>query len=439
MRPFLPLNIERKKLWIALTALVVIIIVAGAVYFLAIPKSLSDIPSAQNATEDAVTIDPLAEKCRNNTVKEFGKVIRSQDIVVYETDCVTKVYPDNSTDSLIRFYVRDAAGTFNRRLYSVFNTPATQRGGTYAKLAGIRQDLIEIHRVTGEEDKIFIDLSGQAVQDLSKLEQDDTAYGMTLSPNGQNVAFIRSNLEEMTKIEVMNVQSGKSKVYDFSETGRHGVLPAAWSKDSGTLYVSGGLYEFYAPAQLWRINIVTQGVSKYEGIDKYDYPSPVFPEEDVALMSNQSNQGRDINLGEENPKPKDKTLFALNLSTSKVIPVVSENAVYAFGDIFKIGSYIIYSKYSAGDQKSIKYKKLNLATKVSAALPKLDGITFSAHSGDEGWLAGHDIEGSQFVINFLDSGKQFIVGKTGSEQDPTIPTDSTEYIREIIGVIKAEK
>src|SRR3989344_1444876 len=430
---------SQKKFLRPLLSLSVLIITVGAIYFLAFPKSVTKAPSAQNVIEDIEPIDPLAEKCNSNTVKGFGKVSRSQDIVVYSTECITKLYPDNFTDSLIRFYIRDATGTFNRRLYSVFNTRDIQKGsGTWAELPGIRQNLIEIHRVAGEEDKIFVNLSGQVVQNPSELERDDSAYNLMLSPNGQNIAFTRSNGDAMTKIEVVNVQTGQSKVYEFPEVGLNGVSPVAWSKDSKTLYVSGGIYEFYAPAQLWQINMATQKISKYQGIEGYDYPSPVFPEDDVALMSNQSNSGNSINLGEENPKPKDKTLFALSLSTGKISQVVTENAVYALGDMFRIGSYYIYSKYSTGDQASIKYKKLDLATKTSIALPNLDGMSFTAYSGDEGWLAGHDGKG-QYVIRFLDSKNQAIMGKSSSEQGSRVPTDNTEYISRIVGVIKAEK
>jgi len=106
--------------------------------------------------------------------------------------------------------------------------------------------------------------------------------------------------------------------------------------------------------------------------------------------------------------------------------------------MFRIGSYYIYSKYSTGDQASIKYKKLDLATKTSIALPNLDGMSFTAYSGDEGWLAGHDGKG-QYVIRFLDSKNQAIMGKSSSEQGSRVPTDNTEYISRIVGVIKAEK
>ena len=71
--------------------------------------------ASMNGHTEIITQDEIGTKCKNNTIKEHGEVVRKNDLIVYSTECIIKKHDNNSADSVIRYYVRDAAETFNRR------------------------------------------------------------------------------------------------------------------------------------------------------------------------------------------------------------------------------------------------------------------------------------------------------------------------------------
>jgi len=365
-----------------------------------------------------------SDACGNSTITEYGAVSSQNDILVYVTECIIKVHPDNGTDSLMRFYVRDARGTFNRKVFEVLNTPAFG-GSTWAQLGGMKNDKIIIHRAeSSSRDRVF-DEGGNEVKDFSDLEQRYNYSRLSLSPAGTYLAVDYME-EKAGQVDIKYVGTGEVRSLAFPDVGIAGVRVAGWSNDEKILYVAGGLYEFSARAKLWKVMIDTGEMIAYKGLDSFVFPVQVFPQDGVAFVS---NHGVGWDTGDA--KPVDTYLFQVNLADGKKSLLIKEKAKLAFNELVKLGNQVFYDLDG-------QIKAFDMVTRQSRFISAGPATLFSiVYSDQEGWLVLYERENYKFY--FAGEDKEIIIGSRGTDIGFQVPTNNREYVMNMVGVIRADK
>ena len=444
---------QNKKGNVAVIAIVIVIvaITAGIVGWMFAKKSetsVSQTPPQQevdgsqvkNVAEEQKPAVPAQEVvdqsrfndidrlCQQNSIQDYGKVDSNKDILVYETECIVKLYPNNGTDSLIRYYVRDADGTFNKKIYSVLNKESFG-GGTYGEIKGFQDDKIEIHRVKSGDDSVIVDVYGKN----SNLSPDESGNGFSasLSPNKRylvKIAFSDGSETSEVKtghIQVKNIENNEVKDYDFSKQGINGVYVAGWSTDGNSVYIAGGIWEFSAPAKLWKIDMANKSVREYDGLDNLVFPVTVFPEENIAF----ARSGNGFGNGFNEAKNSETKLYQIDLASGSKKVVATESAVSTFNNIAKFGQELFYLTYKEGVDRHLE--KLDLGTgKISKVL---DGPIEIKNHLPKGQLVLQS--NNEYSIFFIDSEKKNLIGNSG-EIGMRVPTGSKEYVSGVVGWVK---
>ncbi len=365
--------------------------------------------------------------CPTDSIKQFGEVNTQSDIIVYSTECVLKTYGNNSTDSLMRFYVRDALGTFNRKIYEVLNK-SEFGGSTYAQIIDEHGGKIKIHRVKNDQDSVIIDVFGKEQATAFPEEQLPEWLQTVVSPNKKYAAFslADTNSGVSKNIRVKNLESGQSKDYNFSETGLNGAYIADWSEDSATLYIMGGIWEFSAPAKLWSINISQQTVKEYKGLEDFTFPVRVVSKRKIALLSNNSPS-----MGMDENSSSVVSLYSLDLQTEKKTLIKEEKASWAFSPTVLVGDNIFYGVSPTEQRSEIKKAPLNgTASSVvySGSLNLYETVV------DDEWLLIND--NGRFRIFSGLTGEEKFIGQGSPQLGFAVPRDGAEYVQGIVGVLK---
>jgi hypothetical protein len=382
-------------------------------------------PLQSQNVADQEKFSAIDKLCQQNSVQEFGKIDSNKDILVYETECIIKLYPNNGTDSLIRYYVRDAEGTFNKKIYSVLNEEGFG-GGTYGEIKGFQGDKIKIHRIKNGNDSVVIDVSGNE----SSLTSDEQSYNfsVSLSPNKKFLVKVGSSENSSTSeiktnhVQVKNIENNDVRDYDFSKQGLNGVYAAGWSINSDSVYIAGGMWEFSAPAKLWKIDILNKSIKEYGGLDDLVFPITIFPNENVAFA--RSNEGFN------EYKNSKVNLYQIDLINGDKKVVANEDAISSFNYMAKIGNNLFFLVSKEGID-SQQLEKLDLKT---GKISKLFDGPIRIHN----YLANGLIvlqDNSEFSIFFVDSEKKNVIGK-GGDIGMRVPTGSKEYVSNIVGWIK---
>lgn len=383
--------------------------------------------------------DDLSDLCLKNTVDQYGSISEDKDILIYESECIFKIYPSNSTDSLIRFYATDGAGTFNRLIFETVNKAAFG-GSTYGELAGLGKNKIKIHRVSSGEDSAVIDALG-ASSSLSEMEN----LNVSVSPDGKFMALsipfqrLGTPSDEYAPffpadyqykpgfVYIKKVANGEISGYDFSSAGIDGSFIAGWSPDSGSVFVAGGLYEFAAPAALTKIEVASNKATRYD-LGGFSYPVNVYPKERIALFRDKSGF---LGLDEEPKENVTISLFEMNLDSGDKKAVITEKATEAFYRIAKIGNDIFYLLSGIGVDRRLK--KGNLATGETEVIHN-GPAQILAYSEEEEYLVLRD--NREYKIWFTASGRERFLGDGGGQIGFRVAADNKEYIADIVGVIK---
>lgn len=222
---------------------------------------------------------------------------------------------------IFTYYIRSIDGSFSRRLF-------------YDKDAGysfaLSKDKNEFSASKYNAQSYLFDFSGNT-QALGKSSSIDISqknkkyYNELTSPDGK---FIARNIlpdadkgNSVTAIELHNNLTGEDVRYDFGkEYGFNGIYVNAWKSDSKSVYIAGGIYEFSAPANLWRIDIGNPNPHHFKQFEGMVYPISINSDENVAFA-------RDKDHFSENPSKDIITnLYMVDLTSEKKEKIITESA-----------------------------------------------------------------------------------------------------------------
>lgn len=378
--------------------------------------------SCKNKNNDKEMANQLNVKIISD-IKEFGKINFKKNIIIYKTETIIKKYSDNSTDTIVRFYVRDFEGKFNIKIFEVLNTPDFN-GATYGEL--LEKKYLKINRSAPGHATTIIKLDGSFIK---KKINDEYGIIKLISPNNRYLVISTYyDLPEKSEyipntVVIKNLKNKKTDEYDFSQASLNGIYLGGFSNDSKYIYICGGRYEFWAEAKLWKIDIENKNIYKYEGIDKLSYPVNLFINDNIAYISNQKYQ-----FIEEYPTKID--LFELNLNNKELKLLTSENAISAFHDLIKINDLLFY-RIGLEDQK-YQFIQMNLKDKNKTVLYN-ELIFVIDYSIKDRWILIQTYKNFKIIYPF--DNKEIILGES-SKIGYSTPDDKREYINSIVGIVE---
>ena len=264
--------------------------------------------------------------------------------------------------------------------------------------------------------------------DVPASTETDHTIGQRLISSNTQLTAIRyySDTEQRSNITIANAQTKQIKTVTFENIGLDGLYLVAWSPDNKYLYVSGGMWEFTAPAALWKVDVATGAKTKYSNLTGFRFPIMAYPAHDVAYVLKDFD-GDDM----FNPTTRPISLYQFSLSNPAAPTVVAtEQAQVAFSSLFRIQNNLFYQNQIAEENNEIK--KYNLDTQSAGTLAKGD-VWLLAHSENEPWMVIYNND--RYEIISTTGGKTYDIGKGAMSFGMRVPEDATEYILNIIGIV----
>jgi len=383
----------------------------------------------QNQTEKEEELKRLKEQflregptlvCDQSDIGEFGEFSLTKVSVVYVTSCMLK-----HGIVLFSYYVSDLDKSFNKKIHQVLlpsggiSTPSA--GGRFVSLD---QKILKITTNDKGREIEYIDMEGKKVINFV-----ESPSRQSTSPNKNFNAIILSRTElpptrgapNELIVRIVDIHKNINKEFSFSNS-LEGVYVAGWSPDDEFLYIAGGLYEFSAPAKLWRINTKNGDIKKYESINGLTFPVTIYPERKVAYVSNSGF----------NETVTEIDLYELNLERDVINKIITETAIDAFSELRRIGDNLYY-KTKETQSNSGSIKRVNVKNFQKDILEQ--GGSLSTRQG--GYLsiigfANNKLlffkDNDYYTMNITLGDKEFFGRRLGNN------TANVEYISTIIGV-----
>lgn len=364
-----------------------------------------------NGGNDQVDINA----CDKNTIKDFGEVKEGADIFVYTTRCFLDITPLNAPTIFYQFYARDFEGTFNKEIYNILNTPDFE-GGSGVVISDPHKDSIGIYRINENGETIVIDSFGNKISE----EALDYRKNVYESPDKKiTVSIDYPELRGNTSLTVVNNESGAKYFFDDFQQSLNGIRHGAWSVDGKTLYITGGIYEFSAPAKLWSIDVDSGKISEYDNLDGYFYPVYIFPEENIAYFTD-----AEANFESEN---REISLYKMDLASRKIEKVYTDKATWTFNNLKLIDGSLYYRAFYEDKGQVI----VRLSGKQKEIF--LENVTDLKVGTGPRFVA--TVDNGYFVFDLEKGISQLIEVPTRYDGLPII--DKTEYFQNIDGIIEA--
>ncbi len=413
---------QKKCEWIVATTIIIGIVASVVIigFFIWKAIKLSDNQTINTLkSTDTDTISGNIEQvdtndCDKNTIRDFGEAKEGANIFVYTTRCFLDVTSLNESTIFYQFYVRDFEGTFNKEIYSVLSTPSFKRGSGIV-INDPRKDTIGIYGINEDGETIAIDSLGNNIPEGS-VDYQRRFYD---SPDKRITASIdHSDLRGVATLTVVNNESNKKYIFDDFKQSLNSIRYGGWSIDGKTLYITGGIYEFSAPAKLWSINVDSGQISEYDNLNGYSYPVYIFPEDNLAYFTD-----AEPNFESKN---RDVSLYKMNLDSRKIEKVYTDNALSTFGDLKLIGDSLYYrASYENNSQVIVKLND----NKKEIFLENVNDLKLG--TGPRFVAA---VKNGYFVFD-LEKGLSELI-ETPARYDGAPIIDKTEYFHNIAGIIE---
>lgn len=256
------------------------------------------------------------EKCASTP--DYGISPENGTFFIYQTKCW--IEPSCSAGEhpvVFNYYLRDVDGNFSRKLftstnevgvveYDIFGLAKSGEGFFARDVSGNYYSIDFFGTVTEIEKQEDLELYE------AKFENDSF---LIASPDGTKLAkmvYTDDNRDPKDVLEVVDIKTGEKNTYKPPKNPWNRVVLDSWSLDGRYLYLTGGIYEFSAPAKLWRFDIRTGNFFSYDKINKFVWPVFVSPENNIALVRDNDWFGSETYVG------KKTKLYALNLITGNV-------------------------------------------------------------------------------------------------------------------------
>lgn len=449
------LNMKKEIIVISLGTLTIMGVIFLLPYYFVKPKDVQIAKpkevnfSSQATNEVNIELDRNRENCKN-TEKEFGTP--SDDVkesFLYTTICLID---DNRQSilrqSLIRVYVRGAKNEFNKKIFETEES-------LYSWLLGPNSDVIHIrtsNRFGKDEMEYYFNRKGEAIEYPPHLE---TRYADKLpSPDKRYLARMLppqgTEYKSKAIVEILNVFTGKLETFDFQKevNEMEGISIDAWSPDSETLYITGSIYEFSAPAKLWAIDVKTKKVKKYD-TKGYAYPVQLYPEKGVGLMTSgtcgMESNGSFVSSGSLDEIPLERKKFCtfklarIDLKSGAVDTVTKEEAVASFRNLFLDGNDVYYEitdGFKAIDDDTYRnssiVKKVDIYTGKSVVYSEDQSHILLIFPNEKKIILEKD--NKAYIVSLADQSREYI----GETHVPVLGANTLgeEYIYEFQGPMK---
>ncbi|TXH05368.1 MAG: hypothetical protein E6R05_02225 [Candidatus Moraniibacteriota bacterium] len=369
---------QKKILFAGLTILVLAGIFLYSASFLD-----RNTPYVNNSQPIASMFSDGPGPCEEHTA-EFGDPLAVEtEAIVYTTKCtIEEDQYVSGGKHVLRTYIRGAGNEYNKLLFD------TDEKNIWTSIIPVVPNVIYIQtsdRRGQDEKDYFFDKRGNPVEfDLKK--EREKYRNEVISPNGQYVASLPKPDENEYRapaiVEILDAETGETKTYDFTKQVNelNGVYVDSWSPDSRYVYVAGGIYEFAAPAKLWRVDVTSGTIKKYR-LDKFSFPVRVFPDRGIALVTEGGckmmgytiSSGSVDELSDEAKATCPMSLYSVNLDTGVISLISKEDAMYSFGNMFLWRDEIYHNTsygYTNINEDSYRnssvIKKIDLKTRTSS-------------------------------------------------------------------------
>lgn len=408
----------------------------------------------QKAAVKSETPDEKREEICNKTLPEYGDVHNSvEESILYTTRCIIEdgvaAYEGKK---ISRVYIRGVENEYNKKIFE------TEEDILYVSIAGEKRNIIRIETsdsYVNNKKVSFFDRRGMVVAMSDSLMQSRQYMQEVVSPDEEHVARMSSPKEGEyyvpAIVNILNKNSGDSKEYDFRKEvdKMNGVYIDSWSPDGRYLYVSGGLYEFLAPAKLWRIDIEKNAIKRYN-LKNLLFPVSVYPQYGVAFVTkgscgdmksgNSVSSGTAKNLSEEDKTPCPFELYRVDLDTGSMRLFLKEKALDAFRGMVFDGKFLYYEISdgfidipNGNAYRNISsIKKVDMKTGMPYMYAKDESHTYTFVSSKNTTLI--EINKQMFLV-FLTSDKREYFGDV-STNVALVDEVGKEYITYVEGLVK---
>lgn len=332
----------------------------------------------KNNNKEEVAKQEYDEDYCNTNFLEFGDIATSDEkSILYNTTCIIEdSMKAHGGLHVSRVYLRGAGNEYNKKIFETTTTIL------YDSIIGKNKDVIKIQTSdsSGENEHVyFFNKKGEEIE----YEKDEQDYKKEyFSPSGRYLASLpymtKSGYRSAAVVKIVDTKSGKVNEYDFRKDVHelNGIIIDSWSPDSDYLYVVGGIYEFGAPAKLWKIDVKNNKVKDFN-LDGLSFPVEIYPEYQIAFVSNRRDgdnmyagdfvsSGSVEEVSEENKKLIDLELFKINLDDGEVFSFVKEKSLSSFRNLFFNGSHIYFeSTYGLAEINSDSFRNSSVIKKVN--------------------------------------------------------------------------
>jgi hypothetical protein len=222
---------------------------------------------------------PLAKDCI--ALEDLGTYPGEEDIYIFFTTTCSyqRCLPGERIE---RHYVQNIDGTYRKQLPSQYGGQVLE----YRQYAGSLR--------AQTQDELFFSVRTDGTLEVlgnKILEDSSMNYAERTSPNNRwNARLLETeNPGRPFKaiVEIENLNTNDVQTYDFTDQVHEleGVYIDSWDAGGENLYVAGGIYEFSAPAKLWKITPESQNVQSYPILDGKKYPVNIQHEEDLVFVT----------------------------------------------------------------------------------------------------------------------------------------------------------
>jgi len=396
-----------------------------------IEKPIAAQPQKQSALSDQnVSASEISH------IPDFGAPPKKSTVLIYETiqrlgsQCNTK----NDMVVINNYYIRDINGTFNKQIFSGKNfgysfTPTDDGKGFNAIFAPYN----EVPK------NYLIDFSGNIKEVRTENENnnsipDGKRYVREIpSPNGRYIArsiLYDKSAEMPTIVEIYDTKTKKTDTYDFKSDSFNGTFIDSWSPDSKSLYAVGGIYEFSAPAKLWRIDVGSKEPYPYKQIEGMKYPVIISPENNIAFIRDKDH------FNEQSNGDLTTNIYSVDLANGTIKKVTTENGFVSFPSIF-YGNNIYYhvSQNSDDISQSSDIKILDAKKNKVDSFIKDAAITYPSFAFKKSETFAYTQGGNTYISTFNNPNNKTLLGKN-QPRSCTDTTPGTEYILNVLASSK---
>lgn len=337
-----------------------------------------------------------------DSIADYGTSPQNATLFIYTTVCRSgNDVCSKSRPATINYYIRDFEGTFNKKLF-------TSNNGRYSIKLSKNEDGFNIHGLEKDE-YFFVDFSGNIKKSLKEEwnnnEGSKWKTGL-LSPDKEKLAKIN----EFQNLEIVDIKTGDVENYEMTSSGLNGKFIDSWSSDSRYVYVAGGIYEFFAPAKLWRLDTKLKKLIFYDQLADKAWPAFVSHDNNIAIARDTEHFNVDLDKADN----VETVLYALNLTTGNVEVFAKQDG--SIGDFKKINSTkFYYNLWTNNSYQGSDIYVVNLETKKVDDFLKKSYIIYN-NSNEENNFFVYKQNGEISVSFFNDKDKKNILGSSAPDE-----------------------